>query len=559
MSLGPFSFARWFACGWVLAVAATAATAQAQDARVGEMSAQRFQPAPGPDNFITVERARVPDSTAVSAAVVFDYSRDPFRLRHCTPTSCSDPGATIDRVNVIRDMASAQVLAALTVLPRIELGLRLPVLYAAGDGVVTDRTDPAFGGPKPGGLSAASIGDPTLQLKVRALGSPTSVFAAGLLAAVSAPLGHALADGSYLGDSSPTLGLRAIADAKFGPFAIGVNAGALFRKQAELGTLSLGSEMRGGVGASLDTSRATKIIAEAFASTNFTTSAGTNAAEVDGAFQLAPPRSPLMVFVGGGAGLNEGLGAPLFRVFGGIGAYFEKEKAAVDRDPDRDGVLDPDDKCPHEGGDVVRLPGPYLGCPKRDSDEDGVLDHIDACPTTPGVATQDPATNGCPPADRDKDGIPNDLDKCPDEPETRNGYQDEDGCPDKAPVVVEVQKDQIVVINDRVNFEFNSDRIEGERSFEALDAVAELMNSHPEIRRIEVAGHTDNVGPRDENLSLSKRRAAQVAAYLTGKGVARARVTSEGYGPDQPVGDNATPEGRARNRRVQFNILVLAK
>ena len=208
---------------------------------------------------------------------------------------------------------------------------------------------------------------------------------------------------------------------------------------------------------------------------------------------------------------------------------------------------------------MVRIKGPFYGCPKRDSDGDGVPDHLDACPDQPGVATLDPKTNGCPPNDRDHDGIPNDVDKCPDEPETYNGFEDADGCPDSPPIRAEVRADQIVIINERVNFDFGKDTIVGKRSFEALDLVAKVMVEHPEIKHLEVGGHTDNVGPNATNLDVSRRRAAAVLAYLVGRGVEASRLTSNGYGPDVPVAKNDTEAGRAANRRVQFNILLLAK
>jgi outer membrane protein OmpA-like peptidoglycan-associated protein len=243
-------------------------------------------------------------------------------------------------------------------------------------------------------------------------------------------------------------------------------------------------------------------------------------------------------------------------VFLGVGVHIERSRPESDPDIDKDGIPNAEDRCPLEGGDVVRLPGKFYGCPKRDSDGDGVPDHLDACPDQPGVPTKDPTTNGCPDRDRDKDGIPNDRDKCPDEPETYNGFQDEDGCPDVAPVKVEVRGDQIVVINETINFEFNSDRIVGKRSFEALDLVAEALKAHPEIKRLEVAGHTDNLGSREANVDYSRRRAAAVMAYLVSKGIDPGRLVSNGYGPDKPVAGNDSEEGRARNRRVQFNILM---
>jgi len=71
---------------------------------------------------------------------------------------------------------------------------------------------------------------------------------------------------------------------------------------------------------------------------------------------------------------------------------------------------------------------------------------------------------------------------------------------------------------------------------------------------IEVAGHTDNTGDRAMNMDLSRRRADSVAAYLSGQGVARARLTAHGYGPDRPRASNATPTGQAANRRIEFYV-----
>jgi OmpA-OmpF porin, OOP family len=67
-----------------------------------------------------------------------------------------------------------------------------------------------------------------------------------------------------------------------------------------------------------------------------------------------------------------------------------------------------------------------------------------------------------------------------------------------------------------------------------------------------IEGHTDNVGNRDANVRLSKARAEAVRNYLISKGITRNRLTTVGLGPDQPVASNDTPEGRARNRRVQL-------
>jgi OOP family OmpA-OmpF porin len=74
-------------------------------------------------------------------------------------------------------------------------------------------------------------------------------------------------------------------------------------------------------------------------------------------------------------------------------------------------------------------------------------------------------------------------------------------------------------------------------------------------KKVEVIGHTDNAGSRAGNLSLSQARAEAVKAYVAGRGVRAEMVSVSGEGPDRPVADNRTPEGRARNRRIEFKVV----
>jgi outer membrane protein OmpA-like peptidoglycan-associated protein len=70
--------------------------------------------------------------------------------------------------------------------------------------------------------------------------------------------------------------------------------------------------------------------------------------------------------------------------------------------------------------------------------------------------------------------------------------------------------------------------------------------------KLEVAGHTDNVGQAASNLALSQRRAQSVAGFLAARGVAKDRLTAKGYGDTKAIADNATAAGRLSNRRVEF-------
>jgi outer membrane protein OmpA-like peptidoglycan-associated protein len=87
-----------------------------------------------------------------------------------------------------------------------------------------------------------------------------------------------------------------------------------------------------------------------------------------------------------------------------------------------------------------------------------------------------------------------------------------------------------------------------------LNDLAEFMARKKNIK-IEIAGHTDNVGDKDANQKLSQERAASVKAYLVKKGISTDRVIAKGYGDTQPMADNDTPEGKQKNRRTEIRVL----
>jgi outer membrane protein OmpA-like peptidoglycan-associated protein len=122
------------------------------------------------------------------------------------------------------------------------------------------------------------------------------------------------------------------------------------------------------------------------------------------------------------------------------------------------------------------------------------------------------------------------------------------------PKRVEVRDNQIV-INEKVQFEYNSAKIL-EVSHSLLDEVAKVIKEHPQIQLIEVQGHASAEGSDDYNLKLSDKRARAVHMYLIKKaGIAETLLQSKGYGETVPVADNETEEGKEKNRRVEFHIL----
>lgn len=228
-------------------------------------------------------------------------------------------------------------------------------------------------------------------------------------------------------------------------------------------------------------------------------------------------------------------------------------------DSDEDGITDKLDQCKDEAEDTDGFKDTD-GCPEPDNDNDKILDESDECPDVPEIVNGVKDQDGCPDEapDTDKDGLPDHVDKCPDKPETLNGVQDDDGCPDRGVNLVEVTDEGIKILQ-RVEFATGSDKIQGATSFAVLNTVANVLNTRKEIFLVEVAGHTDNVGPADQNRTLSQKRAEAVVKYLVDKGVDKTRLTAKGYGPDKPIADNKDSKGKQKNRRVEFTILKSVK
>jgi outer membrane protein OmpA-like peptidoglycan-associated protein len=226
---------------------------------------------------------------------------------------------------------------------------------------------------------------------------------------------------------------------------------------------------------------------------------------------------------------------------------FEDADGCPDLDNDKDGLADAQDRCPNEPEDFDGVDDAD-GCPDvvQDSDNDGVSDDMDKCPLKAEDVDGFQDDDGCPDLDNDLDGILDADDQCPNEPETFNGYMDEDGCPDERPL-----EEKFVLLG--VNFESGSAALTPD-SYGLLDQVAKSLKAYPEVR-IEILGHTDDVGNEQFNLDLSQRRAESVRQYLVNAGIAPSRIDAKGYGESMPIASNSTAAGRAENRRIEFKRL----
>jgi OmpA-OmpF porin, OOP family len=104
-----------------------------------------------------------------------------------------------------------------------------------------------------------------------------------------------------------------------------------------------------------------------------------------------------------------------------------------------------------------------------------------------------------------------------------------------------------------VHFDFDKATLRSD-SYTQLTELLEYLQHHPGLK-IEIAGHTDNVGGDAHNLKLSQERANTIKAYLVKKGINAALLTAKGYGATLPVADNSTEKGRQLNRRTEVKFL----
>ncbi len=230
------------------------------------------------------------------------------------------------------------------------------------------------------------------------------------------------------------------------------------------------------------------------------------------------------------------------------GAHPDPDRAGCPApDRDHDGVPDASDAC------ADQVPGDHpdpdrAGCADGDADADGVLDHADQCRNEAAGPHADPARAGCPLPDGDHDGVPDAADHCPTQAGAPSADPNRNGCPG----LVRIEGTSLR-ITQQVFFATNADRILPQ-SFRVLLAVADALRAAPEIRRVSVEGHTDDVGDATRNTALSQRRAEAVVQWLVQHGVDASRLEAHGYGPSRPLVQGTTAAARASNRRVEFHI-----
>ncbi|WP_437952377.1 OmpA family protein [Sorangium sp. So ce296] len=580
------------------ALAAVPALARAQDAPVKPdgMALSRFVPAPAGDRMFSVPSPFAPGHLTPHVMLMADYASNPLVLRRARD------GAEIGAV--VSDQLTFRLNASLPLWNKVSFDLDAPLT------ALQSGENPNGGGREFASPSGAELGDLRLGARVQLYGTYHDPLQLAVGAYLWLPTGAAdsfVSDGHvrampYLAAGgrldrlvwSSSLGTELRRSQSFG----GVAQGTMLTLGGGVGFLALGDRLQ--VGPELTTAMVLEDISSRSINAELL---------LDARYRFLPF---LEAGVGVGPGLTSGIGTPDLRVV--AMAAFTPEQPP---DGDRDGIPDPEDACPKVAGERSADPRKH-GCPPPpDRDNDGIPDGEDACPFVAGVASADPRKHGCPPPpDRDNDGIPDGEDACPfvagvasDDPR-KNGCppdQDEDGVPDSEDACPEVKgprskdpakngcpgdtdgdtfrddkdacprekgfadpdpekhgcpkavrvTDKNVVILQQVQFDTDKATIKPV-SDPLLDEVAQVLKEHPEIVLIEIQGHTDDRGTDEHNRVLSQNRANSVMAALVRRGIDSTRLTAQGYGRDQPLDNNATEEGRQRNRRVQFIIIKKA-
>jgi len=593
----PASFERWS-----LALALALLFPASSFAQSSPVQLDHYRAAATGDDGFVLSRPDDRGHMLWSARLDLDYALNPLvveqRLGH----------AGSELQSIVKHQLVGHLGISLGLFERLVVYAVLPVdLVNTGDGYMGIR-----------GGDGAGIGDLRLGARGRIWGEPDDDWAIAAQLEVALPLADA-ASGSqaYTGESGAVLHPQLLGEFRgVERLRETANLGARIRSgsDARVANLDLSHELTYALGITYAAlPEQLDVYVEAFGAQSFS-NIGSQGSRESGPFEgllgaryFATPE--IKVGLAAGTGFTRGYGSPDFRGVLNL-AYTQGPTRTVIGDTDGDGLFDDVDQCIDEPEDVDSFEDED-GCPDPDNDADSILDVSDQCPMQPETANDYQDEDGCPDEipDTDSDGLLDTVDQCVEEPEDIDEFQDEDGCPDpdndsdsvldepdRCPLEAgpvenhgcpDTDRDTDTVVDrldgcpdvpgpaefsgcpndlhirmedgrieilDRVHFRTDRDVIQ-RRSFELLRNMTTVLNNHPEIPLIVVAGHTDDRGTDEHNMDLSQRRAEAVMHFLIEAGVSADRLQARGFGKNQPIVENAsTREERAQNRRVEFRL-----
>lgn len=498
---------------------------QAQDDEGGDalelpsLQLQRFQPAPGPADYITVWGTGISEHMEWTAGAYFNYGTNPMQLG-----AYERPGE-----RTVSYQANLDFVGTLGLYDLVELGVLIP--WTMRQRSVELQPILPVGSPSRSDLPRTGLNDLRLTAKYQWQGLHEGRFGLSFVGALSAPTGRSNAltsDGGFGGE------LLAVGEYVFAEtIRTSANLGFRYRPGTrQIRENILGNEVTWGLAAHApfftDDVDAIAELSGAFPLQSQEPLTGITPGEVPveirGALRygIAPDWS---LTTGMSAGMGDGIGAPRWRFFAGIsgkwatGGWWNVNY----RRPRFQGRTDPCDPRIREQ-QLGRLRFDPTECPDHQDGWDE--DEVDTAWLDEPVESPDPEW----------------MDRI-----QEDGTDEEGGA---------MLRQGAIIITEQVTFETGSADLT-EESFAILDDVAALINRHDDIRRLRVEGHTDNVGGAGMNLELSEARSESVRQYLITMGVDADRVQAVGYGESRPVADNDTAEGRAKNRRVEFNIMEM--
>jgi outer membrane protein OmpA-like peptidoglycan-associated protein len=509
-----------------LALAPVAALAQA--AVEGDVAIERMRLSSTRDGVLGVEGSTVPAHLEWEAGGWLGFAKDPLVL---VRESDGERAGSL-----VGNRLGGAVGAAIGLWDRYQLAVELPyVLFQ----------DSERGSLAPGALpslSTAALGALAVVPKVRLLDA--SRHGVGLAGLVSFRLPTGTGD-AFAGSSGVEVAPEIAAGRELDRLRLRASVGATLRGTDAVLDLRPASELLVQVGAALRTGGAGAMPAEWLASLTATAAArrpfareAETGLEARGA--AAWELRGLRLLAGAGLAVTEGWGFPSWRLF--VASQWAPRPARAAAQPPA--PEPPLAAAPPAEAAAAEQPAPAAPAepePAAPPAPEPVQPEPPVLAAAPAPAPEPP-----PAPDRDGDGASDDVDRCPD----LAGPAAEGGCP--ASGAVKLAADRIE-IEGAVHFDSDRDVIQP-RSFELLEGVARVIAAHAEVGVVRVEGHTDASGGRARNVELSRRRARAVVRWLSEHGVPAERLESEGYGPDRPIAENATPEGRARNRRVEFRL-----
>ncbi len=518
-----------------------------------------------PEDAIGLWRPNWHPKTRIFGQLGMGFALNPFRIENHIDDPATAAIFARDGGHAVKAQLISYLGVGAEILDRVTVQVNMPLILAQGGSGTSVPDAP--------GTSAVDVRtfapmDLRLDARLKLFQSSSKNFALGLQGGVWVPTGNRYSFGGDRGTSG-MVGVGAEYDIK-SLFFVG-NLGVQIRPAGGVNDFKSDNELRFGFGAFMPLrGGALRLGAQIFGSGGISDDTFLDADNIplewmaEGRFAI-DQKKRAWVGVGAGTRLTPGY-APDMRVVATLGYAFRltdvnppspskrfkfgryEDQSA---DTDKDGLPDDVDLCPTEPEDK-RPPNPDDGCPGLpDRDGDGIPDAKDQCPDEPEDFDKVDDKDGCPEDDPDKDGIADATDACPKEPGDKNADAAKNGCPN---FIRRISGSNEIQILKKVEFATGKSTIL-QSSYPILDEVIRLLKVNPEIKLLSIEGHTDNRGSSDLNEKLSADRARAVLDYIANKGsIEASRLASAGFGPQRPIADNNTNDGRQRNRRVEFII-----